>query len=209
MRRSRIAPILVGLGLSGMAAVTIGNVRPRPATWTSDDLAVLRSLSLRSLAPLGADPSNRYATDPRAAALGRELFFDARLSGNGKVSCATCHLSTQEFQDGKPLAQGVGTTARRTMPIAGTAHSPWLFWDGRTDSQWAQALGPLESAVEHGGSRTQYAHIVAAHYRAPYERVFGALPSLDGLPDRAGPVTDAARRSAWERIPAVRRGDIS
>ena len=209
MRRSRIAPILIGLGLSGMAAVTIGNVRQRPATWTSDDLAVLRSLSLRSLAPLAADPSNRYATDPRAAALGRELFFDARLSGNGKVSCATCHLSTQDFQDGKPLAQGVGTTARRTMPIAGTAHSPWLFWDGRTDSQWAQALGPLESAVEHGGSRTQYAHVVAEQYRDDYEAVFGLLPNMSGLPRRAGPVSDTAWRASWQRIPETRRDDIS
>ena len=41
------------------------------------------------------------------------------------------------------LAQGVGTTNRRTMTIVGTAYSPWLFWDGRKDSQWAQALGPL------------------------------------------------------------------
>src|SRR5215218_2758221 len=209
MRRSRIAPILIGLGLSGMAAVTIGNVRQRPATWTSDDLAVLRSLSLRSLPPLAADPSNRYATDPRAAALGRELFFDARLSGNGKVSCATCHLSTQDFQDGKPLADGVGRTARRTMPIAGTAHSPWLFWDGRSDSQWAQALGPLESAVEHGGSRTQYAHVVAEQYRAEYEAVFGALPDLSGLPRQAGPVSDTTWRAAWQRMSAGRRDDVS
>jgi len=41
------------------------------------------------------------------------------------------------------------------MPIAGMAHTPFLFWDGRKDSQWAQALGPLESPVEHGGNRTQ------------------------------------------------------
>lgn len=51
------------------------------------------------------------------------------------------------------------------MPIAGGAHSPWQFWDGRADSQWAQALGPLESGVEHGGDRTLYAHVIAANYR--------------------------------------------
>jgi cytochrome c peroxidase len=95
------------------------------------------------------------------------------------------------------------------MPVAGTAHSAWLFWDGRTDSQWSQALGPLESPVEHGGDRTQYAHVVAAHYRAPYERVFGPLPGLDGLPDQAGPVPDSSRRIAWERIPPARQDDIS
>src|SRR5919107_1319265 len=170
---------------------------------------MLRSLSLASLAPLAADPSNRYADDPRAAALGRALFFDARLSGNGKVSCATCHVPSKDFQDGTPLAHGVETTARRTMPVAGTAHSPWMFWDGRADSQWAQALGPLESAAEHGGSRAQYAHVVADHYRGEYEAVFGTLPALADVPRRAGPVSDAALRAAWERVAAARRDDVS
>ena len=170
---------------------------------------MLVSLSLASLPALAPDPSNRFSEDPNAAALGRDLFSDTRLSSNGAVSCASCHLPDREFQDGVALAKGVGTTSRRTMPLAGTAHSPWMFWDGRNDSQWAQALGPLESAVEHGGDRTQYAHVIAAYYRAPYERIFGKLPSLDGLPERAGPVADSARRAAWNRIPAVRRDDIS
>src|SRR5690606_15553813 len=107
------------------------------------------SLSIKSLPPLPPDPSNRYGDDPRAAALGHQLFFDTRLSANGKVSCATCHDPGRDFQDGLPLAVGVGTNTRRTMPIAGTAYSPWMFWDGRKDSQWSQALGPLESPVEH------------------------------------------------------------
>jgi cytochrome c peroxidase len=62
------------------------------------------------------------------------------------------------------------------MPLAGMAYSPWLFWDGRKDSLWAQALGPLENPVEHGGTRAQYAHLIAAHYRAEYEALFGPCP---------------------------------
>jgi cytochrome c peroxidase len=100
------------------------------------------------------------------------------LSANGQVSCATCHLPEKEFQDGTPLAKGFGVTNRRTMPIAGMAHSPFLFWDGRKDSLWAQALGPLESPVEHGGSREQYAAVIAAHYRSDYEAIFGMMPAL-------------------------------
>ena len=95
------------------------------------------------------------------------------------------------------------------MPIAGTAHSPWLFWDGRTDSQWAQALGPLESAVEHGGDRTQYAQYVAAFYRKDYERLFGRLPDLSGLPAHAGPNGDNTARAAWNALPPTRREQIS
>lgn len=179
------------------------------ARWSAAERAMLASLTLSSLPPLADDPSNRYADDSAAASLGRALFFDTRLSANGKVSCGSCHLPDREFQDGVPLAAGVGTTSRRTMPVAGTAHGAWFFWDGRSDSQWSQALGPLESPVEHGGDRTQHARAVAAYYRAPYERVFGTLPTLAGLPERAGPVADSARRVAWDRIPAARQEDIT
>ncbi|MBC8085716.1 MAG: methylamine utilization protein, partial [Phycisphaerae bacterium] len=133
----------------------------------------------------------------------------AKLSANGKVSCATCHEPSRDFQDGTPLAKGVGTTTRRTMPIAGTAYSPWLFWDGRTDSQWAQALGPLESSVEHGGTRAQYAHTIRTHYAPEYEAIFGPVPQLTGIPVQAGPAGDSVARAAWKRIPAVRQREIT
>ena len=193
-----------------LALVAATVARPRAGSgWTDEELATLRSLSIASLESLAADPSNRYADEPRAVQLGHQLFFDARLSSNGRVSCATCHVPGKDFQDGTALASGVGTTDRRTMAVAGTAHSPWMFWDGRKDSQWSQALGPLESPVEHGGDRTQYAHLVARDYREEYEAVFGRLPDLSQLPPNAGPVADRARRAAWERLPATRREDIS
>jgi cytochrome c peroxidase len=64
----------------------------------------------------------------------------------------------------------------------GTAYSPWLFWDGRKDSQWAQALGPMESPVEHGSNRSYYAHLIDRFYRADYEAIFGAMPEVSHLP---------------------------
>ena len=207
MRATRL--MLKLAACAALATVLVAALAGRRDQWTAKEREMLKSLSLASLGPLPSDPSNRCADDARAAALGERLFSDARLSGNGKVSCATCHVPQHDFQDGTPLAHGVGTTGRRTMPIAGTAHGAWFFWDGRTDSQWSQALGPLESAVEHGGSRTQYAHTIAAHYRADYEAVFGPLPSLAGLPAQAGPVADTAWRAAWTRIPAARQGEIT
>ncbi|HYK05308.1 MAG TPA: cytochrome c peroxidase [Thermoanaerobaculia bacterium] len=196
MTKKRIATaatLLLAVALTTVAAT-------RGDRWSDEELEILRGLSLSELEPLPADPTNRVADDPRAVQLGQRLFFDARLSSNGKVSCATCHVPDREFQDGTPLAKGVGTTDRRTMPVAGTAYSPFLFWDGRKDSQWAQALGPLESAVEHGGSRAQYAHVIAEHYRDDYERTFGPLPELGAIPRTAGPVPDPAARAAWDAM---------
>ena len=192
--------MVAGAGLGG---------RSSSAKWSAEERSMMASLTLDKLEALPHDPSNRVADDTMAARFGRQLFFDVKLSLNGRVSCATCHLPERDFQDDTPLARGVGVTGRRTMPITGTAHSPWLFWDGRTDSQWAQALGPLESAVEHGGDRTQYAQYIAASYGRDYERLFGRMPDLAGLPAHAGPNGDSATRAAWSALPVARREDIT
>lgn len=204
--RSRIllalAPLAAGLLASG--AVMAGADR-----WTADEVEELRSLWIGELEPLAPDPTNRVGDDPRAVALGHKLFFDTRLSSNGRVSCATCHMPDREFQDGTPLATGVGVTDRRTMPIAGTARLPFLFWDGRKDSQWAQALGPLESAVEHGGTRAQYVHIIAEHHAEEYTEIFGPLPDLDRVPRSAGPVDDPSARAAWDAMDPAERDAVT
>lgn len=168
--------------------------------WSDEQLTVLRGLWIGSLPPLPADPSNQYANNPEAAAFGQKIFFDTRFSSNGEVACASCHLPDRLFQDCTPLAQGVGTTNRRTMTIIGTAFSPWLFWDGRKDSQWAQALGPLESPVEHGGNRTLYAHLISEIYADEYEALFGFLPNLSNLPRNAGPVADPEAAANWQAM---------
>ena len=72
--------------VSILALTVVSAVSARNPRWTPDQRATLRSLSLASLEPLASDRSNRYGDDARAAALGRELFFDTRLSGNGAVS---------------------------------------------------------------------------------------------------------------------------
>ncbi|MBT9595040.1 MAG: cytochrome-c peroxidase [Vitreoscilla sp.] len=177
--------------------------------WSAEERAVLASLSLQRLPPVPADPSNAVEKQPAAIELGRRLFNDARFSRNGAVSCASCHDPAKQFQDGLPVSQGVGMGSRRAMPIVGAGHSTWLFWDGRKDSLWSQALGPLEDAVEHGTNRTQVAQVVARHHRQGYEALFGAMPRLDGLPGDAGPQGSAAEQAAWTAIEPRRREDVS
>lgn len=171
--------------------------------WNARERETLQSLSLASLPPLPPDPSNRVADDPRAVGLGHGLFFDTRLSSNGGVACASCHQPARNFTDGLPLARGLGRTSRKTMTVVGTAYSPWLFWDGRKDSLWSQALGPLESSVEHASGRMQVARVVAGHYGREYRALFGTPPDFSDtgrFPAAAGPAGTRAERRAWERM---------
>lgn len=155
--------------------------------WTEAERAVLESLWLESLSELPPDPSNAVADNPDAAAFGRQLFFDPRLSANGGISCATCHQAERRFTDGLQKAQAIGTTDRHTPSIVGTAYSPWQFWDGRRDSQWAQALAPLEDANEHAMDRAQVVNVILndADYRQSYESIFGAQPAAADLDETA------------------------
>lgn len=142
--------------------------------WTDAERALIASLSLSRLAPPPRDPSNRHADDARAAAFGEKLFADKRLSRNGQLSCAHCHRPDKSFTDGLPLARGLGTLKRHTPSVLAAGWSPWQFWDGRADSLWAQALGPLGHRDELGLSHADLKRIVLAHHRAEYTALFGA-----------------------------------
>ncbi len=146
--------------------------------WSSAELALLASLQLSALPSPPLDPTNRFSADLRAAELGHRLFFDPRLSGNGQVSCATCHQPERRFTDGLPRSVAVGQSKRNAPSLIAVAYSPWLYWDGRKDSLWSQALSPLEDPAEHAGNRAQYAKLIAADpsYRETYEELFGRFP---------------------------------
>lgn len=157
--------------------------------------------------PLGSappDPTNGVADNPAAAELGQALFFDPRLSRDANVSCATCHIPSRSFTDGRALLEEFRMD-RKVPSLWNVAFNRWYFWDGRSDSLWAQALKPLENPGEHGGNRLQFAHLVAREsgLKRRYERVFGPLPDLsDGerFPRHGGPFADpsrAALQAAW------------
>ena len=191
--------LLLACGLSACGLSACDEAAPPP--WTPEEVAVLASLSPPGPPP--ADPSNRVADSSAAALLGQALFFDTALSANGKVACATCHVPEQYFSDGRPLSQGLGTTGRHAPSVLGAAASPFLFWDGRKDSLWAQALGPLESSVEHGISRMGLLHGIATRHAERWRAAFGPLPDLSDprrFPAQARPVPDQAdhpHQVAW------------
>jgi cytochrome c peroxidase len=201
-------PLLLALaGLACAAAALHAGAARLKSDWSADDLKRIQSLSLANLPALRPDPSNRVSDDPAAAAFGKALFFDTRLSANGAISCASCHQPDRQFQDGLPVGHGMAEGTRRTMPVAGTAYFPFLFWDGRKDSQWSQALAPLENPLEHGADRTMVVRLTATAYKAQYEEIFGPLPGLDGLPEHAMPNGPAESGAAWDKMtPPQQRG---
>lgn len=189
-------------------------VRAQDAAENARELVVLTPAQVelaREFSPLPdppLDPTNAVDGDPAAAALGKALFFDPRFSADGAVSCATCHDPELGWADGRRLAKGVAHHPRHSMTLWNAAYNRWFFWDGRKDSLWSQALGPLEDAREHGSSRLEVAHAIAAdpELARAYTEVFGALPELsDGtrFPAAGRPVAEQPRHPhqiAWDTM---------
>ena len=192
--------IVIGAVLA--TSLALGATAAQP-TWSGADLKTLRGLWIGELGPPPSDPSNKVADNATAADLGKMLFADTRLSANGQVSCASCHQPDHAFTDGLATGRGVGAGSRRTMPIAPAVYSPWQFWDGRADSLWSQALGPVENPAEHGFTRTEVARVLATHYRDAYEGLFGPLPDMtdrERFPLRAAPGGAPETQAAWARM---------
>ena len=202
----------VAIGL--LTAVAVVGCRSEADRWSDRDLRILRTLRLSGAGPVPDSPSNRFADNPAAAAWGKTLFFDQRLSGDGKRSCGTCHMPKRHFTDGKTTAVAVGPTRRNTPTVIGAAYHRWFYWDGRRDSLWSQALIPFEAPEEMGASRTHVVSTVArdAEHRRRYVALFGNLPStewLDRWPAQAGPFGHGATREAWHRLSASDRQRIN
>ena len=170
------------------------------------DEEVGRIARMSPVAPLPADPTNRFADDERAAELGHELFFDSRLSPKS-VSCATCHDPARHFTDGKPLAEGIGAARRNAPTVVDAARRRWIGWDGKFDSLWSQALSPIENPVEMGSSRSALVSLVRddAALRDRYAQLFGELPAAEAT----GMELDRATANILKSLGAYQRRLVS
>src|SRR5439155_19811833 len=92
----------------------------------------------------------------------------------GKVACATCHNPASGGADSRKLggtSLGAAWTGRNAPSVVNAVYSQWMFWDGRRDSMWSQALGPIESDHEHNISRVEVARLIYEKYRGPFEKI--------------------------------------
>ena len=182
--------------------------------WTAQEKQQLLSLSAHHLPAVGEDLSNQYQNNKQAIALGAKLFFDARLSESGTISCSVCHQPNREFSDGLRVASGLEQGKRNTPSLLGVSHQKWFFWDGRKDSLWSQALEPFEDATEHNLSRTKLLKIVLEDpdYKKLYSAVFKEVPSdseLASWPENASPKRDLQGLKVWKSLNKESRNKIN
>jgi cytochrome c peroxidase len=101
---------------------------------------------------LGLPELTTLPIDASLAHVGRALFSERRLSADGLVSCATCHLPASDFADALSRPKGIrrqqGT--RNAPSLLNVAYATELFWDGRARTLEAQATMPMLNALEHG-----------------------------------------------------------
>ncbi|WDI43486.1 cytochrome-c peroxidase [Bremerella sp. P1] len=129
--------------------------------------------------PLGIDWIIVPQDNPMSAAkveLGKRLFFDARLSGNGTVSCASCHDPNKGWADDRKFSPGAhGELTTRNVPsVVNVGLHRTFFWDGRAASLEEQALVPLtnpaEMDIELGELENRLRQIDG--YRSQFQAIF-------------------------------------
>lgn len=128
------------------------------------------------LAPLPELPSVEWHT-PETEALGRQLFFDPRLSGSGQIACASCHDPDLGWADGRrfPFGHDRQAGTRNSMSIVNAAWFDDLFWDGRAGGLVDQALQPIINPIEMNADLEQVIERLnaIAGYREAFSQAFG------------------------------------
>ncbi len=110
--------------------------------------------------------------------LGRKLFSDTRLSRDGSLSCASCHLHNKAFTDG--LAKSVGIEGRsgirNSMPLFNLAWKDQFFWDGRATSLRDQVTMPIENHLELDNSLDNVVTVLSADalYKMAFSKAYGS-----------------------------------
>ena len=129
-------------------------------------------------------PQDNPPTDEKIA-LGKQLYFDGRLSADNKVSCASCHDPAKGFSNGDQFATGVeGKKGGRNSPtVINAAFQKLQFWDGRAKTLEDQALGPIQNPIEM--NLTLEAVVAKLNgipgYQSQFQKVFGTDVTSEGI----------------------------
>ena len=138
--------------------------------------------------PLGLPPVPVPKDNPMTAEkveLGKQLYFDRRLSADNSVSCADCHDPKKGWSNGDAVATGFGKKkgGRNSPTILNTAYQQFQFWDGREDSLEHQALGPVQNPIEMNMSLPKMIGTLEglSGYKSQFKKVFGRPINKDDV----------------------------
>lgn len=166
-----------------------------------------------------------FIMTPEKVRLGRWLFYDVRLSGDGTLSCATCHRPENAFSEPTPHSTGIrGQQGARKSPSFVNGAWPFypvFFWDGRAASLVEQAKGPIANPIEMGNDHAKLVPMLQGNrgYRRVFREVYGDdVITIDRVAEAiaAYEATRLSGNSAWDRwkagdesavSDAVKRGD--
>jgi cytochrome c peroxidase len=127
------------------------------------------------------DPSNAVSGKREAIELGQRLFFDRRLSGDGRFSCGTCHVPERNWTDNRTRGMAAAEVERNTPTLMNLRLSKSFGWSGNSDALWKQSIRPMLDARELGASARHIAELMRADEQLAcrYRKTFGAAPSPD------------------------------
>jgi len=176
-------PVCVLLAGWGVLGATTDEKTP-PITQVNAQLVGPQRLG--PLPPVVSPPGNPPSS--LKIHLGKELYFDPRLSADGTVSCASCHNPALGWSDEGPTSKGIHGQlgGRRAPPVSNAAYSPLQFWDGRSPSLEDQAKGPIQNPIEMGNTHQAMIQTVSkiAGYEEEFRAVFGEGPiTVDQVAD--------------------------
>ncbi len=182
--------VSAGFGLIlGCMLCLVGSARAAPPPlldFSADEVRRILAHGPWPSAPV-RDPGNAVAGTPQAVALGKQLFFDKRLSPDARLSCASCHVPALALGDGRPKSLGRVLLDRNAPSLINAGRARWLGWDGAADSLWGQATRPLLDAREMASSGAHLRALVTRdpHYAQRWHVVFGGPPQPQISPDLA------------------------
>ncbi len=138
--------------------------------------------------PLGLPPVPVPADNPVTAAkieLGKLLYFETRMSKDGKISCATCHDPKVAWAEDHATSKGIHEQVgdRNSPSVINTAYLEVMFWDGRAKSLEEQALGPIENPIEMGHTMEVLTKDLEKipEYKKRFQEVFGTPVNKEGI----------------------------
>ncbi len=145
---------------------------------------------------------------PDKIALGKQLFFDPRLSGDGKSSCEACHYRHLGWTDAERLSRRVdgALNTRHTPTLYNIAYLSSWYWDGRATTLDGQILAAWRNQMSGDPARAAAMLNAVPEYAASFQRVFGAPASGETIVKALASYlrTLVSGESPWDRY---ERGD--